>query len=283
MRVVELPMGANKSSLLREIEQSAFEHTPRNIFDLSLSAKMQSFKRKMESGSVELVNLVEIRFGLKTGDDAKFIHGSSKTKQHKPLLRGENVHRYSTGFAKEYVWYVPSKMRGHKQTARPGEPARFEQPKILVRDTGQRFECTLDLDNYYVKDVLILNRVENSRYSLHYLVGLLNSRAMRFYYETTFPTLHVQNSELAVLPIRRINFDDPEDRQRHDAIVKKVEEMLQLQKDHAEAERNLEDRRHTLKRRIEQVDAAIDRMVYELYGLTEEEIAVVEGATDGLR
>jgi hypothetical protein len=45
----------------------------------------------------------------------------------------------------------------------------------------------------------------------------------------------------------------------------------------AEAERNLEDRRHALKLRIEEVDAAIDRMVYELYGLTEEEIAAVEG------
>jgi hypothetical protein len=60
--------------------------------------------------------------------------------------------------------------------------------------------------------------------------------------------------------------------------MKKVEEMLQLQKDYAEAERELDDRRHALKRRIEQVDAAIDRMVYELYGLTDEEIRIVEGA-----
>jgi len=52
--------------------------------------------------------------------------------------------------------------------------------------------------------------------------------------------------------------------------------MLQLQKDYAEAEHNLEDRRHALKRRIEEVDAAVDQMVYELYELTEEEIQIVE-------
>ena len=54
--------------------------------------------------------------------------------------------------------------------------------------------------------------------------------------------------------------------------------MLQLQKDYAEAEREKEDRRHALKRRIDEVDAAIDQMVYQLYGLAEEEIKVVEGA-----
>ncbi|MDD5141802.1 hypothetical protein [Methanoregula sp.] len=32
-----------------------------------------------------------------------------------------------------------------------------------------------------------------------------------------------------------------------------------------------------LQRQIEATDAAIDKLVYELYGLTEEEIAIVEG------
>ena len=53
--------------------------------------------------------------------------------------------------------------------------------------------------------------------------------------------------------------------------------MLQLQKDHAEAVKALDDRRHALARRIEQVDEELDRRVYELYGLSEEEIAIVEG------
>jgi hypothetical protein len=39
------------------------------------------------------------------------------------------------------------------------------------------------------------------------------------------------------------------------------------------------DRRHALKRRIEKVDAAIDKRVYDLYGLTEKEIRAIE-ATD---
>jgi len=37
--------------------------------------------------------------------------------------------------------------------------------------------------------------------------------------------------------------------------------------------------RTALARQIEHTDAQIDRLVYELYGLTDEEIALVESAT----
>jgi hypothetical protein len=100
---------------------------------------------------------------------------------------------------------------------------------------------------------------------------------MRFYYETSFPTIHVQNSELAVLPTCRINFDDPGEKAQHDHIVRLVTEMLELHKERAEAERTLDDRRHRLANRIEELDKAIDAAVYMLYGLTEDEIRVVEG------
>ena len=63
-------------------------------------------------------------------------------------------------------------------------------------------------------------------------------------------------------------------------IVALVEEMLRLQKEHAQAEALKEDCRHDLACRIERLDAEIDSLVYELCGLMEEEIGVVE-ATDG--
>lgn len=74
--------------------------------------------------------------------------------------------------------------------------------------------------------------------------------------------------------------EDPQEKAQHDAIVVLVEEMLQLQRDHLEAEREKEDRQHALKRRIETVDAENDRRVYQLYGLMEEEIAVVKGVNE---
>lgn len=61
-------------------------------------------------------------------------------------------------------------------------------------------------------------------------------------------------------------------------MVALVEEMLRLKREHAAAEAAKDDRRHDLAREIERVDRAIDALVYGLYGLSDEEIAVVEGA-----
>jgi type I restriction-modification system DNA methylase subunit len=276
--VLEWPLGEVLPNLTHKTQQSVFEKTPRNVFDTSLSLEVHGLKSKIEKDCVSLSDVVEIKFGLKTGDDEKFIHSKAKTKNHKPLLRGENIHRYELKFAGEYVWYVPVEMREHRKTARPGEPERFEQPKILVRDTGGGLECTLDTENYYVKDVLVLTKQANSIYSLSYIVGLLNSHLMRYYYETSFPTLHVQNSELAVLPIRRIDFGNAAEKSAHDGIVKSVEKMLALQKERQSVRREDDlDRARSLDRKIASVDEEIDRKVYELYGLTEDEVKIVEG------
>ena len=92
-------------------------------------------------------------------------------------------------------------MRKNKKTARPGSKERFEQPKVLVRDTGSGLMATFDNENYYVKDVLILEDINRNVPQLKMLSALLNSKAMRWFYESTFPTLHVQRDELASLPI----------------------------------------------------------------------------------
>ena len=55
-----------------------------------------------------------------------------------------------------------------------------------------------------------------------------------------------------------------------------VTQMLDLNKKVQDA--RLEQEKTALSRQIEATDAAIDKLVYVLYGLTEEEIKIVEGA-----
>ncbi len=81
---------------------------------------------------------------------------------------------------------------------------------------------------------------------------------------------------MAPLPIRTIDFSDPADVARHDSLVSLVERMLALHKQLPEAATPHE--RTALQRQIEATDGQIDALVYELYGLTEEEIGIVEDA-----
>jgi hypothetical protein len=79
------------------------------------------------------------------------------------------------------------------------------------------------------------------------------------------------------LPIRRIDFENATEKSAHDEIVKLVEKMLALQKKRQSVRREDDlDRVRSLERQIAQVDAEIDQKVYALYGLTEEEIRVIE-------
>ena len=64
---------------------------------------------------------------------------------------------------------------------------------------------------------------------------------------------------------------------RHDKIVELVETMLKLHKDLPKAKTPHEQ--ESLQRQIAATDKAIDALVYELYGLTEEEIRIVEGGS----
>jgi hypothetical protein len=60
--------------------------------------------------------------------------------------------------------------------------------------------------------------------------------------------------------------------------VRLVEKMLVLQKEHQSVRREDDlDRVRNLERQIAQVDAEIDQRVYALYGLSPDEIKIVEG------
>ena len=76
------------------------------------------------------------------------------------------------------------------------------------------------------------------------------------------------------LPIRTIDFSDPEDVARHDRMVGLVERMLDLHERLDTARIGRE--RTVIGNQIAATDRQIDRLVYDLYGLTDEEIAVVE-------
>jgi hypothetical protein len=78
-------------------------------------------------------------------------------------------------------------------------------------------------------------------------------------------------------PIRTIDFSDRADKARHDRMVEMVEQMLALNKQLAAT--NTAHEKTALQRQIDATDRQIDQLVYELYGLTDEEIKIVEGTT----
>ena len=155
-------------------------------------------------------------------------------------------------------------------------------PKILVPDIADKAAFALDEDGQYAfasgygitlkKDVTL---------SIKYILGLLNSRLLNFYLKrVTTPMrggfFRYFTQFMVQLPIREIDFSNPVDKVFHDEMVKLVNRMLILHKDKAAV--RLAQEKAMLEQEIEMLDAQIDGLVYALYGLTAEEIAIVQGA-----
>ena len=116
--------------------------------------------------------------------------------------------------------------------------------------------------------------------NIRYVLGILNSQLLSFYathHSPVFSGGYYKFSApyLRKLPIRPIDFTDPADAARHDQMVALVQRMLDLHKQRASA--TLPHSKELLQRQIDATDRQIDRLVYELYGLTDAEIRIVEG------
>jgi hypothetical protein len=79
---------------------------------------------------------------------------------------------------------------------------------------------------------------------------------------------------LVQIPIRAIDFAVPEEKARHDRIVALVERMLRFHQESPEPAHPEENENRL--REIAATDAEIDSLVCELYGLTAEEIRILE-------
>ena len=163
----------------------------------------------------------------------------------------------------------------------PRRSKLFERPKILIRQTADRIMATFDSAGWYcLKSGLIIQLPDTSIIKYEYLLGLLNSSLMKLIYgdlvgekARVFP--EVKPVQLFKLPIREIDFGDADDKRMHDKMFKLVERMMKLHKKLVEAK--VPGEKERMKREIEATDRQIDSLVYELYGLTTDEIAIVEG------
>jgi hypothetical protein len=112
-------------------------------------------------------------------------------------------------------------------------------------------------------------------------LAILNSRLLSWFFcqinlvarRDDFPkTIIKQTREL---PFPELNAKTPSDKIRHDRLVKLVDKMIGLVPKLRAAKS--ESEKQTLQNAVDATDREIDQLVYELYGLTKEEIALVEG------
>ncbi len=224
---------------------------------------------------VKLGDIAKFSLGIKTSDDKRFIINNKKDKDTYPLLRGKDIGRYFYKYANKWIWYKPELMM-EKVGAGPRKLEYFLREKILFKDVAMEICATFDKEQYLTSDTLSLIQ-DTGEYNLKFILALLNSKFINSWYSTNFPSgLHIKINELQNLPIPKINFFNKQNRQKHAELVKLADRMLKLNKELQKIPEN-SNKWNSIKSEIEKTDKKIDEEVYKLYGLTKEEIKIVEG------
>lgn len=273
-------------------------------------SEILDLKKKIEgipSNTQLLIELVGGKFfyGIKTGLNEAFVIDQEIRKKLikedpkcnewiKPFLRGRDVKRYCIEFADKYLIHIPNGWTNHNRGS--VEPEKFfkghlpsiyewlkqfqgnlqkrddqgeywwelrpcvyteifEKPKIVYPEIGKDFEFYLDTDNYY-PDCTVWCFPSND----FYLLGILSSKLIAFYFSLKSSQvrggyLRFKEQYMKSLPIRVAS------NEHRRAVEDKVAEVIKRKSHHENADL---------------IEQQIDHLIYEIYGITDQEIKLLE-------
>ena len=287
-------MSKEREVFTRSLEPSIIS-PPSFIIQIGLlkDAKSQILLTKIEKSSEPLSAVATVSTGLKayqTGKgkpkqtdkqkDGRVFHATTKRdSSYAKYLDGVDVCRYSLGWSGEWLSYGD-------WLAEPRRSVPFDGDRILVRQIPSSppylVHGVFTSGKFYndINSMIIFAPSQDA--SLKFLLGVINSRLVSFWFEKKFDKLQrkifpqFKVKELADFPIPKIDFKKPADKARHDKLVMLVDKMLGLMPKLRAA--TAESEKAVLQNAVTATDQQIDQLVYELYNLTPEEIALVEGA-----
>jgi hypothetical protein len=259
----------------RKVEQKSFDAREDRAFDVgSRNSRNVVYDRIASlSSSVSLADVCKTTSGY--GGKSEMITEEKCDPNQIPTLKGRSISRYATT---SVYWFLFTR---ENITGRTTDRSKLGAiPKLLIRKTGNQVVATYDDSGIYPEQSLYFCYDIVDGMAPKYLLGIINSKLLMGYYSERMLTnaksiAQVKKKDLDKLPIRAVDISNPADVALHDKMVQLVERMLDLNKKKAE-ERNPETLRR-LESDIAITDRQIDRLVYQLYALTPEEIAIVEG------
>lgn len=203
-------------------------------------------------------------YGEKKGNDIvdkRLWHSNKKvSSEYKQEIQGRDLKRYYYTESNQYIKYG-------KHLAGYVDPKFFTGPRILVMEVtrGDYYKitsCYVEKEFCNTPSIINIIHPEKNKKMLLYLMALLNSRLFTWYHLKVHSKSHANTSipKILVREIKNIPFIYKEDKlsEQIEMMTKKV---IQLKKN---------------KESADLLEKQIDKLIYEVYDLSPEEIKVVE-------
>lgn len=198
------------------------------------------------------------KFNIKTDESGKYY-----------MVIPENIEQY----------YVEEGVKVNQRTLKKTKKAKiYDHPKIwIIRIQKlrwkQRIVCSYDgrRNSCAMKTLQSITSKSDNDKLLKYLSAILSSKLIN-YWSINYLADDMNKSYLSMIPIRTIDNKNHHDAMIYGYMTNLVDTMYELHKRKPKTPFEQEQ----LEREITATDAQIDRYVYELYGLTDEEIKIIE-------
>lgn len=253
------------------------------LYTGSESKEIEDILDRVVSNSVLLKQIAHVNFGKQLRNRKDFPNDVIEVENlekiqapYKACYTGRNVQRYVVQWANIACFDNEVARRGgswdnSKHNARN---------KLLTRQIGSYPEFGIDYSGFQCLNTMFMINVNDEKYDPHFVLGILNSSLLKMYWlnkfsdpRKTFPK--IKGTYLGQLPIQEISSSES------DTISQEIIELTKLIVELYQrlATANTPQEQNALQRQIDATDRQIDQLVYELYGLTEEEIRIVEAAS----
>lgn len=259
----------------KQIGQKTFQKTHANAISINITEGSVKLKTKLDKGNVSLGYLVNINQAIALKyDRSQSLFRSAKGANYKKVIDGRNIDRYSLVWDGWFLAYDVKKIHSCKRT-----DIFDAEEKLFFRRVGDRLIATLDHEQYYALNTLVVITSKTpERVSLKYVLALINSYLLNYYYVTYLKSTkkvfsEIQARQLSKIPMLVPNMEDQTEKHRHDKIVTYVELLLELNRKYRTTKEKM--RQEQLSQEISITDEKLNRLIFDIYGLTDSEIEMI--------
>jgi len=269
------------------VDSALWEKSDDLQFQIYQKTEIAYLIKKIQSRSSKAIESLDVMQGIvpyskahhsKEIVEKRLFHSPNRiTEEYGPWIKGKNVSRYYLHQdVKEYLKYGDWLHRRRKKKYFQGERILIQE--ITGGNPPRISACFCDQNLYH--DPGIISCLNKGKYHILFLLGIINSSFISWYHRynspkgkrVTFPKILI--GDIRGLPIPNLDLDHGNDKVIHDKLVHLVRGYVKELKTVISSKSDLD--RQSSQISLAQFENKIDNIVFDLYGLTHDEIKIIE-------
>lgn len=257
-----------ESLIPKERSYASVEREARLDITPGFDSEWDLIRQKADKQSVRLDAISKISLGMKLRSNDAFVVFEKDKKHPDPIYFGSDIAFYGVLKPSRFFDFQTAEIVGG--TKNP--VIHTAKSKILIQairnlSLKRRIVATIDFEGYCFVGTVNGVVISDKRYDPKFVLGILNSTLLNTYFRNRFTTISLTGAFLGALPIKRISDIQSDEalKEIHDNIVRLVSQIFTTRRTNPTAD-------------LHELESEIDKLVYRLYGLTKDEIKIVESS-----